>query len=57
MQRKFKQRDVEDYVLYQINGLQEILIQFDYPHFARSLNKIKEKFIQKSKTLSDISEK
>ena len=57
MQRKFKQCDVEDYILYQINGLQELFMQFDYPHFSKSLNKIKEKFIQKSETLSDISKK
>ena len=55
MQKKFEQCDVEDYILYQINGLQEILTQFDYPHFAKSLNKIKERFIRKSKTLSNIS--
>lgn len=55
MQKKFEQCDVEDYILYHINGLQEILTQFDYPHFAKSLNKIKERFIRKSKTLSNIS--
>lgn len=55
MQKKFEQSDVEDYILYQINGLQEILTQFDYPHFANSLNKMKELFIRQSETLSGTS--
>lgn len=49
MQKKFKQSDIEDYVISQINGLQEILSQYHYPNLANFIKLIKTEFMWQSK--------
>ena len=44
MKEKITQNDVEKYILSQINGLQEILLQFNYNELSGFVNLLKNEF-------------
>lgn len=44
MKEKITKNDVEKYILSQINGLQEILLQFNYNELSGFVNLLKNEF-------------
>lgn len=51
MQNKFKQPDIEEYILSHINSLQEILSHFNYPNLSNFIKLIRREFLWQSKLI------
>ena len=54
MTNNFKQKDIDEYILSNIDCLQQIFSSFNYPNFSNFMKLLKEEFSWQSKLITHL---
>lgn len=54
MTNNFKQKDIDEYILSNIDVLQQIFSSFNYPNFSNFMKLLKEEFSWQSKLITHL---